>query len=335
MIQPDVPALVLAPMEGITDAPMRAYQGATGCFTYAVSEFLRVNENPLPPKVFKRDVPELLSGTRTPTGLPVQIQILGGNATNMAISAVNAVRAGATAIDINFGCPAKTVNRNDGGASLLKHPLRIKEIVKAVREAVPSEIPISAKIRLGWEDIEDVYENATMAAVGGASWITIHARTRMQGYLPPVFWKPIGRVREMLSLPIVANGDIWNIDDFRQCREETGCIHYMIGRGALANPRLALQVSHELGLSSHQDRDRDWQDRDWIPQLHALEYWTSYYKHSVSFKTMLRLKQWLKFAAIFGEFRYFESVKQAQTLEEFFARLEQVIDEHAGVLSSR
>ncbi|HWA81865.1 MAG TPA: tRNA-dihydrouridine synthase family protein, partial [Fimbriimonadaceae bacterium] len=164
MLEPDKPALILAPMEGITDAPMRALQGELGAFTFAVSEFLRVSQEPIPLKVFLRDIPELQTGGRTPTGLPVQIQLLGGDPGRMAASAVTACEAGAGAIDINFGCPAPTVNRHDGGASLLNHPGRIREIVAAVRDATPSEIPVSAKLRLGWDCIEAVDENCAMAA---------------------------------------------------------------------------------------------------------------------------------------------------------------------------
>src|SRR6185436_17754692 len=144
----------------------------------------------------------------------------------------------ATAIDLNFGCPARTVNRHDGGATLLKHPHRIREIVRAVREALPAHVPVSAKMRLGWDSIEPIRENAAMAAEGGASWITIHGRTRVAGYAPPIFWEPIGRIRESLGIPVVANGDTWTLDDFRRCRDATGCIHFMLGRGALANPDL-------------------------------------------------------------------------------------------------
>src|SRR5438874_1083604 len=136
MLHPTVPALILAPMEGVTDAPMRALQGATGAFSFAVSEFLRVSQVVPPRSVFYRHVPELHAAARTPTGLPVQVQILGGDAGRMAGAAALAHELGATAIDINFGCPARTVNRHDGGATLLKHPKRIREIVAAVRAAL-------------------------------------------------------------------------------------------------------------------------------------------------------------------------------------------------------
>src|SRR5262249_48036181 len=151
-----------------------------------------------------------------------------------------------------FGCPAPTVNRNDGGATLLNHPCRIREIVSAVRSAVPKDIPVSAKIRLGWDSIDQVYENASMAAEGGASWLTIHARTRTQGYQPPVFYHPISVVRESLSIPVVANGDVFSLDDFLRCRDETGCMHFMIGRGALARPSLSYEIARELGLPSQE-----------------------------------------------------------------------------------
>ena len=98
MLDRNVPALVLAPMDGITDAPMRALQGAAGAFTFAVSEFLRVSNEPLPRKVFIRDVPELQANARTSTGLRVQVQILGGDPGRMALSAIAAVKAGAQAL---------------------------------------------------------------------------------------------------------------------------------------------------------------------------------------------------------------------------------------------
>ncbi|MBC8065877.1 MAG: tRNA-dihydrouridine synthase family protein [Chlorobia bacterium] len=317
MLNSNAPALILAPMDGITDAPMRALQGATGAFTFAVSEFLRVSGTPVPKKVFLRDIPELAHGCRTPSGMPVQVQILGGNPERMAASAENAVKAGARAIDINFGCPAPTVNRHDGGASLLQHPCRIREIVAAIRSATPSEISVSAKLRLGWESIEDIHENAEMAAEGGASWLTIHARTRKQGYLPPVYWKPIGQVRDRLSLPIIANGDIWGLDDFKLCQEQTGCRHFMIGRSALANPVLPYEIAAELGIGGKADSLVDW-----IQLLRSLVAHTEHYKGQAVAKSVVKLKQWLKLASIFGDFKHFEAVKQTRSLEEFFDCLE-------------
>src|SRR5689334_22064085 len=126
MFDPNKPAVVLAPMEGVTDAPMRALQGETGAFTYAVSEFLRVAHSVPSAAAVTRHVPELLTGGRTATGLPVQVQLLGGDPGRMAEAAAVAHEAGASAIDLNFGCPARTVNRHDGGAALLKDPPRVR-----------------------------------------------------------------------------------------------------------------------------------------------------------------------------------------------------------------
>lgn len=310
MLDPKTPALVLAPMDGITDAPMRELQGATGAFTYTVSEFLRVSGEPIPAKVFLRDVPELSRGGVTVSGLPVQVQLLGGDPGRMAASALTACQAGAKGIDLNFGCPAPTVNRHDGGASLLNHPCRIKEIVAAVREAVPAKIPVSAKLRLGWESIEAIYENAAMAAEGGASWLTIHARTRVQGYSPPVYWKPIRRVRESLGLPVIANGDIWNYEDFLRCREETGCLHFMIGRSALADPSLPHLIARELEIGGRVV------ETNWIGLFQRLADLIGEPKQS-----LMRLKQWIKIAHLYGEFPFFHELKRAECLGEFFELL--------------
>ena len=308
-------------MEGVTDAPMRAFQGEAGAFSFAVAEYLRISQDVPFPRVFRRHVPELCHGGRTPSGLPVQVQLLGGDAPRMAQAALVACKAGAKAIDINFGCPAATVNKHDGGATLLKYPLRIREIVRAVRSAVPTEIPVSAKVRLGWDNIDAIYENAEMAAEGGASWLTIHARTRVQGYAPPVFWRPIGIVRERLGLPVVANGDIWTFEDFRRCREETGCHHFMLGRSALANPQLPLRIAIELGLASEAPHDTTPAAFDWASLLQCYNARMEVLGDQTPRRRLLRLKQWLRFASHHGHFPAFDAIKRVETLEELFAIL--------------
>jgi tRNA-dihydrouridine synthase C len=309
-------------MEGITDAPMRALQSETGNYRFAVSEFLRVSIEPLSKKVFLKEVPELNHGSCTKSQIPVQVQLLGGHPERMALSAITACSVGACGVDINFGCPAPTVNRHDGGATLLKYPQRIFEIVSAVREATPAGIPVSAKLRLGWDDIDAIYENSQMAAKGGASWITIHARTRTQGYLPPVYWRPIRTVGEMLDIPVVANGDIWTLDDFRRCQDETRRIHFMIGRGALANPALSYQIAEDLGCA----RFPTTPVLDWSRLLRRLvermrEFQSGSERHEVK-----RLKQWLRLASNHGDFLRFDEIKRAETLNEFFAALEAKAD---------
>src|SRR4051812_21384255 len=235
-------------MEGVADAAMRALLSELGGFTFCVAEFLRVSQAVPGARVFRKHVPELEQGGRTPAGLPVQVQLLGGNPGLLAQAALVAVRAGARAVDLNFGCPARTVNRHDGGATLLRYPDRIREIVAAVRAAVPAALPVSAKMRLGWDDLQAIHRNAERAAEGGADWIVVHARTKSQGYRPPAYWRPLGEVRARLRIPVVANGEIWTIDDLRRCRDETGCQHFMLGRGALADPTLGRKAARELGI---------------------------------------------------------------------------------------
>ncbi|MFO0808910.1 MAG: tRNA-dihydrouridine synthase family protein [Gemmataceae bacterium] len=314
---PAEPALILAPMEGVTDAPMRAYQGASGAFAFAVSEFLRVAGAVPARHVFLRHVPELEAGCRTPTGLPVQLQLLGGDPGRMAEAAGVAHELGARAVDINFGCPARTVNRHDGGATLLKYPTRIRAIVEAVRATLPADVPVSAKLRLGWDGTDAIDENAAMAAEGGAAWLTVHARTRVQGYAPPVHWAAIGRVRERLGVPVVANGDIHTLDDFRRCREVTGCRHFMLGRGALADPRLPARVANEMRLPC----DEPDATIDWPAELQRLVDWSRATPEQRPDRILYRLKQWLKLATTFGDFAHFDAIKRATSADEVIATL--------------
>lgn len=323
-ITPGMPALVLAPMEGVTDAPMRALLTERGGLSFCVSEFLRVSQDVPPARTFLEHVPELGHGCLTPAGTPIQIQLLGGDADRLAAAALRGVELGARAIDLNFGCPAPTVNRHDGGATLLKYPERIEKIVATVRAAVPREVPVSAKLRLGWESMEDVHVNAERAAMGGAAWITIHGRTRMQGYKPPAYWGPIGEVRRRLGIPVVANGEIWTIDDFKRCRDETGCEHFMIGRGALADPALAHQIGFELGIEAGSGRgvlaSFGSDAREWEPVLRRFAEISTADSNGSHFVSG-RIKQWLRYAGMRRQLPWFEGLKRATTLDEVFAAL--------------
>ena len=234
--------IVLAPMEGVVDHIMRDILTRMGGIDTCVTEFVRVSDQLLPPRVFYRYCPELHQQCKTPTGVPVVIQLLGGKPILMAENAARAVELGAPAVDINFGCPAKTVNRHDGGASLLRSPERIHGIVSAVRQAVPDQIPVSAKIRLGFDDKSLAVENALAVESAGASEITVHGRTKQDGYKPPAYWDWIGRIRDALTINVVANGEIWSTEDYHRCREESGCQDVMIGRGLIRYPDLARRI---------------------------------------------------------------------------------------------
>jgi tRNA-dihydrouridine synthase C len=258
------PAVVLAPMEGVTDAPMRCFMGQYGAFNHAVTEFIRISNSVPHIKTLKKLVPEYgLAPNPGPSVCdgsnylhPVQIQFLGGNEERLAAAANNAVAAGASSIDLNFGCPAPTVNKNDGGATLLQHPMRIESIVSAVRRSIPANVHLSAKIRLGWADPKEVRTIATKAAEGGISWLTIHARTKRDGYRPPAHWHYISDVvRDLYPLPVIANGDIWTEADMLHCQEITKCEHFMLGRSALADPFLSHRLAKLLGLKHFTNTD--------------------------------------------------------------------------------
>lgn len=227
------------------DAPMRRLQAAIGGPDAMVTEFVRVTETLLPPKVFYRLVPELQQPFCGQGNIPLTVQLLGSNPMALGINAVKAIELGAPAIDLNFGCPAKTVNKSKGGAVMLKDPNSVYEAVKGVRDAVANNYPVSGKMRLGYEDKLLAIENAQAIEAGGAAYLTVHARTKVEGYKPPAHWEWIARIREAVNIPVVANGEIWTPEDYFKCREVSGCERIMIGRGLVANPFLVEQIRNK------------------------------------------------------------------------------------------
>lgn len=238
------PTLLLAPMEGLLDATLRDVLTRTGGVDRCVSEFIRVTDTLLPERAFIRVVPELLNGGRTQAGVPVRPQLLGSDPVCLAENAQRLAALSPFGVDLNFGCPAKTVNRSRGGAVLLDEPELIGRIVAAVRRAVPAERPVSAKMRLGYGDDRVAEDCALAIAEAGADELVIHARTKAHGYRPPAYWERIAEVRQVLptALPVVANGEIWTVADAVRCREVSGCQAVMIGRGVVTDPGLALAI---------------------------------------------------------------------------------------------
>lgn len=309
-IKNEAPAVVLAPMEGVTDRPMRELMSELGGFSHMVTEFLRVSQMALPAKVIRRHMAETAQRSRTRTGTPVALQLLGGHPGRLAETASNAVEAGALSIDLNFGCPAPTVNRHDGGATLLQYPHRIREIVSEIRVALPKEIPVSVKMRLGWDDPSVLPRNAAAAIEGGAAWIAVHGRTKAQGYAPPALWHPIGELCKISSIPVIANGDIWTMEDFYRCQEETGCHHFMLGRSALADPRLSYRVSEALGVKPQsQEFPTSWHEL-FVRFAHETREESEGY-------TLNRLKQWTRHASARATIDHFHVLKTTKTLHEF------------------
>jgi tRNA-dihydrouridine synthase C len=311
--------LHLAPMEGVVDFVLRDTLTAIGGIDHCVTEFIRVTDKVVPLSVQERYAPELKMGCRTRSGTPLFLQFLGGQADPIAESAVLAASAGALGIDLNFGCPAKTVNRHDGGATLLKTPERLYQIVSAVRKAIPMEIPVTAKIRLGFDDPGVCIETAQAVEAAQANWLTVHCRTKVDGYRPPAYWEWIPRLKEKVKLPLVANGEIWTVQDFWRCFEVTDCHKIMIGRGAVARPFLFKEIKKSIVAQNH-ELEPAWQEtRKIIPQFFAA---SSEYKSP--FFAQARTKQWLKALSLQNEEAkpLFEELKVFTNPHEFRARLE-------------
>lgn len=284
--------LALAPMDGVTDHVYRdlltSLRGGGSGISLCVSEFVRVTRGTVPAHVIRRHCPEVDHGGCTPAGVPVFVQILGGDRDSMASTAALCAELGAPGIDINFGCPAKTVNNHDGGASILRTPCRVEAIVAAVRRAVPEDRPVSVKVRLGWDSADPVEEIARAAQAGGASWLTIHARTRLQGYRPPVDWPAIGRAQRAVTIPVVANGDLNTPADIEACTAASGSRAFMIGRGSMARPLLFRR------LRGYDEPDLD---LPWLCEL-LLDYARRLESSGAPPRAVLgRLKQWLRLAA--------------------------------------
>lgn len=231
--------VLLAPMEGLLDHPLREVLTSVGGVDRCVSEFIRVTDRLLPERVYTRIVPELLHGGRTRAGTPVRPQLLGSDPACLAENAALVATLQPDGVDLNFGCPAKTVNRHRGGAVLLDEPELVFRIVRAVRRAVPAALAVSAKMRLGTRDASRALDNARAIADGGADEVVVHARTKADGYRPPAYWEQIARVREAVPIAVVANGEVWTADDAKRCLEVSGCGALMLGRGIVADPGLA------------------------------------------------------------------------------------------------
>ncbi|WP_075188111.1 tRNA dihydrouridine synthase [Teredinibacter haidensis] len=283
--------IFLAPMEGVVDHPMRRTLNAISslpkgnAIDVCVTEFIRISDQPLPSRVFLRSCPELLGKDN----YSVRVQLLGSNPEALALNARKAAQLGAPAIDLNFGCPAKTVNKNKGGACLLDETTLIYEIVSKVREAVPATTPVSVKIRLGYQERDSYLRNAEAIEKAGANELVVHARSKSDGYSPPAYWPCISEIKQHIKIPVIANGEVWSLDDYLLCRKQSGCADVMLGRGLLAKPDLALAI--KAHINGYQHIPLNWRGiAQYLYQffLETSELYPAKY-------TGNRLKQWLHY----------------------------------------
>ena len=281
--------VLLAPMEGLLDFVLRDILTRVGGIDRCVSEFIRITDQLLPERVFYRIVPEMHNGGRTLAGVPVRAQLLGSDPGCMAENAARLASLGPAGIDLNFGCPAAVVNRHGGGASLLREPETLTAVVGAVRRAVPAGMPVSAKMRLGYEDDARAVECALAIEAGGAGELVVHARTKAQAYKPPAYWERIADIRAAVKIPVVANGEIWTVEDARRCREASGCDVLMIGRGAVRDPGLGLAIKADMAGGHHAAVG-------WPTLLPLIaDFWHIVCSRLETRARAGRLKQWLNF----------------------------------------
>lgn len=229
---------VLAPMAGVSD---RAYRELCVRFgaAYCVSEM--VSSKALSFNSKKSEELMEISDLERPCG----IQIFGDDPKCMADAAKHALENKPDIIDINMGCPAPKISSNGSGSALMKNPRLCGEIVKAVTAV--TDIPVTVKIRKGWDDDSvNAVEVAKICESAGAAAITVHGRTRQQYYKPPVDYDIIRAVRESVSVPVIANGDIDSAERAKEVMDITGCDLVMIGRATLGNPWIFSQINAYL-----------------------------------------------------------------------------------------
>lgn len=338
-------------MEGITHAAFREKICSLGGVDFCVTEFIRITNQLQPKKVYFRFCPELKKLTPKPilpedfvcdpfhiskyqsgplinNSTPLIVQLLGSDPDALLANAERAIQLGARGIDLNFGCPAKTVNRSQGGAYLLQFPEQIAKITQKLRKQLPKEINISAKIRLGFTDtlaLKDIIQAIDSAQL---DWLTVHCRTKKNGYAPPAYWEYIPQIKEWTKTPIIANGDIFSIKNLIECYQKTHCQHYMIGRGIIFNPFLFIEIRAFLEKFRLEEfkyvlpKDEDLNSfKSNLNHKVITELLNSYYELSKAevndYYATAKVKGWLKTIAIKNsQFKpFFDKIKEIKPLE--------------------
>lgn len=229
----------LAPMAGVADRAFRELCRSYGA-AYAVSEMISSKG------VSMGDRKSKALMQLSPAERPAGVQIFGSDPEIMASSVESVLSVEPQFIDINMGCPAPKIAGNGGGASLMRDPVLAEKIVAAVKKASGS-IPVTVKIRAGWDDDHiNAVEMAKRAEAAGAAAVTVHGRTRQQMYAPPVNHNIIAEVKKAVSIPVVGNGDITDGISAAKMLEDTNCDFLMVGRGALGRPWIFQQINAYL-----------------------------------------------------------------------------------------
>lgn len=228
------PYLILAPMQGVGDVAFRKAMVSIGGFDEAVSDFLRV-----PIKAHVKSLALKYNADET-APIPFAPQIMGSDPKLLADMAIELEKRGTPRIDFNCGCPSNTVTGRGAGSKLLLDPNLLHANAKAIVKAV--RVPVTLKMRSGYEDISLFKENLIAAQESGISYLTLHPRTKADGYENLANWDLIAKAKELLKIPVVGNGDIFSVEDAIKMLKHTKCDALMIGRGSLINPFIFHQI---------------------------------------------------------------------------------------------
>jgi nifR3 family TIM-barrel protein len=225
---------MFAPLEGVSHPILRELTASRGGVGVVCTEFVRVTKNPLSDKTVKKHVVRPSRGA-------LSVQVMGNDVEQMAEATELVTRAGADIVDINCGCPAPKAVRKGVGSAMLKDRALLGRVVRAMRER--THLPLSAKIRAGYDDAAGVLDIARTLEDAGVDFITVHPRRRSDFYGGVADWRIIARLVEALGIVVVGNGDIWTAEDAQRIRRETGCQAVMMGRPLLRNPWIFRQLA--------------------------------------------------------------------------------------------
>jgi tRNA-dihydrouridine synthase C len=274
------PYLILAPMEGVGDRCFRRAMASIGGFDEGVRDFLRVPSN----AHVKSLAAVYQANEIAPT--PLAAQLMGADPKLMADMSREICSLGAKRIDLNCGCPSNTVTGRGAGSSLLKEPEHLHQIAKAMVEAVP--IPVTAKLRSGFDDTSLFKENLLAAQESGIAYLTLHPRTKAEGYGPKARWELIAEAKSLLSIPVVGNGDILSVEDALQMLKLTKCDALMIGRGSIINPFIFHQIRAHFAGEEYK--------YSWIELQRYLDVYLAEMPKEMAEKTKIgKLKQLMSF----------------------------------------
>jgi len=227
-----------SPLSGVTDRVFRRLVRRYAPESMLYTEMVQASS-----LRYLKQLPQIME--IDPAERPISIQLFDCRPDFLAEAAQRAVAEGADTVDINMGCPVNKITKNGGGSSLLRQPQLAGAIARAVVDAVP--VPVTVKTRIGWDDDEiNILDFARRMEDAGVQMITVHGRTRAQGYNGAARWEWIARVKQVLTIPVIANGDIVSVATAMRCLEQTGADGVMCARGTLGYPFLVGEIDHFL-----------------------------------------------------------------------------------------